>query len=172
MSRILLALITSVVVLTSVPGFAETAGEPAKPAATKVQEFDKQMAQVQENMKKMQEQMELLGQAKDPQARQKLLEEHWATMQNTMQSMAAMWGPNGCMGGSGAGAGAGAMGNRMMGGAMMGWSNAGSYYEKLTPEQQKQWQYMMDRFMPMQQMMMNHMMWHNQWMWQQQPSSK
>ena len=38
--------------------------------------------------------------------------------------------------------------------------------QNLTPEQLKQRQYMMDRWVPMQQMMMDHMMWHQHWMTQ------
>jgi hypothetical protein len=48
-----------------------------------VAEYDKQMAQAQENMKKMQEQMDKIRQTQDPQERQKLLQDHWATMQAT-----------------------------------------------------------------------------------------
>jgi len=48
----------------------------------------------------------------------------------------------------------------MMGGMM--WGN----YQNLTPEQLKQRQYMMDRWVPMQQMMMNQMMQHQYWMTQ------
>ncbi len=36
------------------------------------------------------------------------------------------------------------------------------YYSNLTPEQLKQRQYMTDQYLPMQQMMMDHMMWHQQ----------
>jgi hypothetical protein len=41
----------------------------------------------------------------------------------------------------------------------------GDYYSKLTSEQQQQRQYMIDQYMPMQQMMMDHMMRHQQYMW-------
>ena len=56
-----------------------------------------------------------------------------------------------------------------MGGPTMGWSNTGSYYSKLTPEQMKQRQYMTDQYLAMQQMMMNQMMWHQYWMMGPQP---
>lgn len=127
-----------------------------KEAAPNVSEFDKQMVQVQENMKIMQEQMDKLQQTQDPQARQKLLQDHWATMQKSMGMMNGLWGP-GMMGGP-------MMGGHMMGG-MMGWRGMGDYYSKLTPEQMKQRQYMMDQYMGMQQMMMDHMMQHQQYMW-------
>ena len=134
----------------------------AKPAAPGTAEFDRQMAQAQENMKKMQEQMDRLRQMQDPQARQKLLQEHWATMQNNMQLMQGMWGPG--MMGCCAGGPMMGMGGHMMGGPMWG------DYRRMPPEQLRQRQYMMERYMPMQQMMMDHMMQHQQWMWQpQQP---
>jgi len=38
-------------------------------------------------MKKMQEQMDKIRQTQDPQVRQKLLNEHWTTMQGNMQMM-------------------------------------------------------------------------------------
>ena len=59
--------------------------------------------------------------------------------------------------------GPGRMGEGMMGGNMMGWDHMRGYYSGLTPEQMKQRQYMMDRYMPMQQMMMDHMLWHQRW---------
>lgn len=168
MKNTILAATVSALVFSSMPVLAQpTPGAQAKPTAPNVQEFDKQMAQAQENMKKMQEQMDKIRQTQDPQARQKLLQDHWATMQNNMQMMHGMWGPGGgmgcCMGGPG-------MGSGMMMGPMMGWGHMGGYYSKLTPEQQRQRQYMMDQYMGMQQMMMDHMMQHNQWMWQQPPS--
>ena len=55
-----------------------------------------------------------------------------------------------------------------MGGPTMGWSNTGSYYSKLTPEQMKQRQYMTDQYLRMQQEMMNNMMWHQHY-WMGQP---
>jgi hypothetical protein len=48
---------------------------------------------------------------------------------------------------------------------MMGWRRMGGYYSRLTPEQMKQRQYMMDQYMNMQQMMMDHMMQHHHHMW-------
>jgi hypothetical protein len=57
------------------------------------------------------------------------------------------------------------MDGHMMGDHMMGWRDMGGYYSKLTPEQMKQRQYMMDRYMGMQQRMMDHMMEHQHYMW-------
>lgn len=75
-----------------------------------------------------------------------------------MQMMQGMWDCDGdmgcCMGGPGMGRG------MMMGGPMMGWGHMGGYYSNLTPEQLKQRQYMMDRYMNMQQMMNDQMMQH------------
>ena len=163
MKNTILAAALSAVVLSSMPAFAQPAsGAQANLEPPNVQEFDKRMAQAQENMKKMQEQMDKINQTQDPEARQKLLQEHWATMQNNMQLMHGMWGPGGgmgcCMGGPGMGSG------MMRGGPMMGWGHMGDYYSKLTPEQQQQRQYMIDQYMPMQQMMMDHMMRHQQYM--------
>lgn len=128
--------------------------------APDVAEFDKQMAQMQENMQRMQEQMEKIGRTSDPQERQKLLQEHWETMQNGMTTMHGMWGPGmmGCC-----------SGDTMMGGHMMGWRGMGDYYSKLTPDQLKQRQYMMNRYMGMQQQMMDHMMQRQNYMWMQPP---
>lgn len=50
----------------------------------------------------------------------------------------------------------------------MGWRD----YQSLPPEQLKQRQYMMDRWMGMQQNMMDHMMQHQYWMGQPQPAPK
>ena len=163
MKSTILAAALAAVVFSSMPALAQPApGAQGSPEPPNVQEFDQRMAQVQENMKKMQEQMDKIHQTQDPQARQKLLQDHWTTMQNNMQLMHGMWGSGGgrgcCMGGPG-------MGPGMMRGPMMGWGHMGGYYSKLTPEQQRQRQYMMDQYMPMQQMMMDHMMRHQQYMW-------
>jgi len=155
---ILIATITALAVLPGAATAQQGSGDKAaaaKQVAPNVAEFDKQMAQAQENMKKMQEQMDKIRQTQDPQVRQKLLNENWATMQSNMQMMHGMGGPGmmGCC------AGDHMMG---MGGHMMGWQG----YSKLSPEQMKQRQYMMDRYMGMQQMMMDNMMQHQQYMWQ------
>ena len=166
MKNTILAAALSAVVLSSMPALAQPAsGAQANLEPPNVQEFDKRMAQAQENMKKMQEQMDKINQTQDPEARQKLLQEHWATMQNNMQLMHGMWGPGMmgcCAGGPMMGMGGGpmmGMGGHMMGGPMWG------DYRRMTPEQLRQRQYMMERYMPMQQMMMDHMMRHQQYMW-------
>lgn len=166
----------SVVLLSAVPALAEKtppAGKESQSAqqAPDVAKFDKQMAQIQENLKAMQAQMVKIGQIQDPQERQRLLQEHWTTMQNTSGMMGGMWGPGmmGCCGGGMMGGrmmGGHMTGNHMMGDHMMGWRGMEGYYSNLTPEQMKQRQYMMDQYMGTQQMMMDQMMQHQQWMWQ------
>lgn len=163
MKKTLLVAVMSAVVLSAPPVFAQSAptdkGTQAKSSVPNLAEFDKQMALAQENMKKMQEQMDKIRQTQDPQERQKLLQDHWATMQGGMQMMHGM-GSTGMMGCC---TGGPMTGGHMMGhDMMMGWRG----YSKLTPEQMKQRQYMMDRYMGMQQMMMDHMMQHQQYMWQ------
>ena len=150
--------ILSLGVLLSAPVLAQTAGAGTKASQTQqknvdVAEFDKQAAQIQENFKKMQQQMDQIRATQDPQERQKLMQAHWSTMQGNMNMMQGMWGSGmmGCCGGNGG----------MMGGHMMGWNGMGPYYSKLTPEQLKQRQYMMDQYMGMQQNMMNQMMQQN-----------
>ena len=93
----------------------KSAAQAAQPS---VQEFDKRMAQLQETMKQMQAQMDKVRQTQDPQERQRLLQEHWNSMQAGMATMHGMWGPAGagcCAGGTGMGPG------MMMSGPMMGW---------------------------------------------------
>nr|ART35560.1 A28 [uncultured bacterium] len=128
------------------------------------EEVDKQFTKLQEQMAKMNEQMSKLQETKDPQARQLLLREHWTTMQSAMAMMHGMMG-GGMMGGGMTGSGM--MSGHMMGGPMMMWPD----YRNLTPEQLKQRQYMMDRWMPMQQMMMYHMMQQQNWLSQSPPAA-
>ncbi|SOE87603.1 hypothetical protein SAMN05446935_8251 [Burkholderia sp. YR290] len=116
--------------------------------------FDKNLARFREQMATMQAQMNQIRQTQDPKERQKLLQQHWATMQSAMTTMHDMWGP-------------GMMGHGMMGPGMMGggWGHMGGYYSRLSPEQLRQRQYMTDQYLQMQQEMMNNMMWQQQyWM--------
>ena len=185
MKRTTLIAALAAAMFTTLPAMAEQPASAAKGAHTQqkapnVTEFDKQMAQAQENMKKMQEQMDQLSQTQDPQERQKLLQEHWGTMQNNMQMMHGMWGQGmmGCCAGGhmmnggmmdGHMMNGGMMDGHMMNGHMMGWGGMKGYYSKLTPDQMKQRQYMMDQYMGMQQMMMDHMMQQQNYMWMQSP---
>ena len=97
----------------SAPGLALAApptdapARPAQPASPggNVQDFDKQAAQVRENLENMQKQMDEIQKTTDPDARQKLLLEHRQLMQNTMGMMRQMWtggmGPCCAQGGGG-----------------------------------------------------------------------
>lgn len=97
MKKTILIAVMSALMLPATPVFAQPAAAPAdkaaqaKPSVPNVAEYDKQMAQAQENMKKMQEQMDQIRQTQDPQERQKLLQDHWTTMQGNMQRCMA-WG--------------------------------------------------------------------------------
>jgi len=106
---------------TTMPAMAEQPKPAGKSTEVQqkmpnVSEFDKQMSQAQKNMQKMQEQMDKLSKTQNPQERQKLLQEHWGSMQNNMQMMHGMWGQGmmGCC------AGDHMMGDHMMGDGMMG----------------------------------------------------
>lgn len=166
MKKTILTAALCAVLLSAVPVLAQQTPPVSKDSqvnqqAPDVARFDEQMAQLQENIKKMQEQMNNIRQTQDPQERQRLLQEHWTTMQSGMRMMRGMWGPgmNGCCPG-------GPMtGGHMMSGPMMSWRGTGGYYSQLTPEQMKQRQYMMDQYLSTQQMMMDHMMQHQQYMW-------
>lgn len=124
---------------------AKTKSAPVKPAATS-KEADKQWAEMQENMKKMQAQMEKIHQTTDPKEREKLLQEHMRTMEDTMQVMRGMGG--GMMMGMMDG---GKTGGGMMGGGMMG----GQGSPGATPDKN-----IMERRMDMMHMMMEQMMGH------------
>jgi len=151
------------------------AAAPSQQTTPDPAEFDKQIALVQENLTKMQEQMDRLERTHDPQERQRLLQQHWETMRSAMATMHAMSGATmGCCAGGparGPGKGGHGMGGPMMGGAR-GWAGARGYYSNLTPEQLRQRQYMTDRYLAMQQQMMNHMMWHQHWASQPPPARK
>lgn len=200
-SRLLLATLLATA-FAAQPGIAASSKTPAKNAAStqtdpatqpsppNVDEFDKQYALMQERMTQMHAQMAQIQQTSDPQERQKLLQQHWATMQESFGLMNGMWqrggmgpgmmgggmgmgrgmmmggGPGngpGMMGGAGPGTGPGA-GPGYGGGRMMNWQGMHGYYNKLTPQQQRQRQYMRDQYMGMQQQMMNQMMQRQYWM--------
>ncbi|WP_211193445.1 hypothetical protein [Paraburkholderia sp. UYCP14C] len=131
-----------------------------KPQVQKPAEFDKNLAKLQQLMTQMQGQMDQIRKTQDPQERQRLLQQHWDTMQSAMNIMHGMWG-SGMMG-------PGMMGHGMMGGSGPGWGHTGGYYSNLTPEQLRQRQYMTDQYLKMQQEMMTNMMWHQHY-WMGQP---
>ncbi len=159
-AAIFMGLITGMPVSAQSTNTADKSSKTQKKAPN-IAEFDKQAAQIQENIKAMQAQMDKIRQTQDPQERQKLLQDHWVTMQNNMGMMQGMWG-QGMMGCCGAGNAPG--GWHMGGPGMMGWHGMGGYYSRLTPEQLKQRQYMMDQYLEMQQQMMNHMMFQQNYM--------
>ena len=69
-------------VLLGAPVLAQSAGTGTKSSRSQqknidVAEFDKQAAQIQENFKKMQEQMDKIRATKDPQERQKLMQNQY-----------------------------------------------------------------------------------------------
>lgn len=178
MKRWVLAGAVAAALLSSPPFVAQAQanGEGAKvQAAPDVKAFDQRFEQARAQMQRMQEQMDRIRQAKDPKERQRLMQEHWASMQETMSTMRGLWGP-GMMGG---GAPGGMHGPGMMGGpgmtggpggpGAMGWGGMHRSYSQLTPEQMKQRQYMMEQTMGMQQSMMDHMLQHQQWMMQTPP---
>ena len=107
---------------------------PAKPAMK--MDADKPMDEMQDNMKKMQQQMNKIATTTDQSERQKLMQEHMQTMQETMKAMRSMGGPTMKSGM--------AMGERK-GGAMSG--------SDVKPRQE-----MMEKRMDMMQMMMEQMM--------------
>ncbi|MFY3435159.1 hypothetical protein [Achromobacter sp. SLBN-14] len=145
----------------SAPGLALAApptdapARPAQPASPggNVQDFDKQAAQVRENLENMQKQMDAIQKTTDPDARQKLMLEHRQLMQNTMGMMRQMW-----TGGMGPCCAQGGGGPHHRGGPMMGWNAMRGNYSGLTPEQVREHQYMRDQYMGMQQRMMEQML--------------
>jgi hypothetical protein len=119
--------------LSSPAASAQKRSAPARQALR--MDMDKQMSQMQENMKTMQQQMEKLRATTDPQERQKLMQEHMQTMQENMQAMRAMGGP------------------MMMGSAGAKGSHKHTAHGNMTQRQE-----MMERRMDMMQMMMEQMM--------------
>lgn len=54
---------------------------------------DKDMAPMQDNIKKMQDQMDKIAVTSDPKEREKLMQEHMQTLQENMKAMRSMGGP-------------------------------------------------------------------------------
>lgn len=112
--------VSAAMALTLMPATAQPT-KPATPTTKSGQanpstaEFDKQAAQLQENINKMHEQMSKIQKTPDPQERQRLMQEHWMTMQNSMGMMHGMGGGR-MMRGDGMRSGMGSgMGHGMMG---------------------------------------------------------
>jgi hypothetical protein len=142
--------------------FAQTPAKTDKaatPAASDA-EMDKYYAAMQERYKKMQDQMARLSKTTDPKERQKILEEHWKTMHEGMDTMMGrggmgrgmMMGGMGMMGPGGGGMGVGP-------GGRMG-AGPGPGMGPMSPEMMEQRQRRMEQRMDMMQMMMDQMMQH------------
>ena len=173
MKRLLILVASAAIGFLTPTTFAQQSAPSGKTQATPAPaEVDKQFAKMQERMVTMQEQMDKISKTQNPDERKRLLQDHWTAMQNMMALMRGTTGtmgqgPVGCCGSAGP-MGGPTMMRDMMGVPMMGWGN----YQNLTPDQLRQRQYMMDRMMPMHYMMMDHMMWHQQWMVQPPASSR
>lgn len=74
-----LAVSTTTCAQQQTPGASASPAQPAPPNAA---ELDKRAADCQANRARIQEQMMRLQQTRDPVQRQRLLQEHWATMQS------------------------------------------------------------------------------------------
>ncbi|MBI4936891.1 MAG: hypothetical protein HY846_01480 [Nitrosomonadales bacterium] len=147
-----LTLSTPVLMAAGAPAAKAAAQSKAAPSSA---EQEKQLAQWLEQIRLMQQQMEKIRQTTNPQERQNIMQEHWKTMQQAMQTMNLCCGGvmmeqmhQGCCTG-----GMHGMGGQMPGGPMMG-------NRMMNPE-------MMQNRMDMMQMMMDQMMQHQQWMWPQ-----
>ena len=90
-------------------------------------DMDKQISQMQEHMKVMQQQMEKIRATTDPNERQKLMQEHMQTMQEYMKTMHGMGGPEGgpCMMGGPQDGPGGMSGPQGGSGGMMGGPQSG-----------------------------------------------
>lgn len=139
------ALALSVLLLAGAPATASPPADAGAPAAADAEQFDRQMAQMQANMKAMQEQMDRIATTKDPAERQRLMQQHMASMRSAMSSMHGMMGPGGCC------APGGARGRGMMG-----------HGGPMTPEQMQERHRRMESMMGMQHMMMEQMLLHQQ----------
>jgi hypothetical protein len=160
------AAIAMAALMSLTPGFAQKQSAPPPapyPAAPDVQTFDKKSAELRTLMQKMQDQMARMAQTSDVAERRKLMQEHWEAMQSAMTGMRDLRGP--AMMGTGH-----MMGPGMLGPGMMGWGDMHGYYANLSSEQLQQRRYMVDRYMGMQQIMMDHLMQHRYWMLQLPPA--
>jgi hypothetical protein len=92
-TRLLFAAVLASTVFAPAPLIAQQPG-PGKEAqvqtAPDVKAFDKRLAEADAQFKRMQEQMDRLRQAQDPQERQRLMQEHWASMHSAMTTMHGM----------------------------------------------------------------------------------
>ncbi|SEU23260.1 hypothetical protein SAMN03159335_04095 [Burkholderia cepacia] len=164
MKKLIVAVVASLTVSGQLlPNIAATQTAPTKKSAAapalSTAQFDKQLAQVQEQMKTMQAQMDQIRQTQDPQERQRLMQQALGhDAERHERDARSLWGPGMMRGGGGCCGG--------------GWGHMRSYYSNLTPEQLRQRQYMTDQYLNMQQMM-NNMMWDQQhWTGRQHQQSR
>jgi len=151
MNKTLIAIAMTLALAT--PALAEDAHHPDQAPAAAAQATEKAVPKMQENVKKMEDQLERLAAAKTPEERQKLLMEHMQTMrENMMMGQQIAMGDKGCpmMGMMGGGMGMGMMGGGAM---MMGPGGAGGDAEPMMNRMQQ-----MERRMDMMQMMMERQM--------------
>lgn len=171
MKKTTLAIAVAAFMVSAGPVWAQSgSGSPttAESASTApdVADFDKRMETVQANMRKMEDQMKEIQAAKDTDTRERLLQEHWDVMRDTMRLMHDPQGPGplGCCAFGRQGGRRGPMGP----GRREGWKEMHGYYSGLTDQQLKAHQYMMEQYMSMQQSLMQQMLWHQ--MMQRQPA--
>lgn len=157
------------------PARSRSAVENTQQISINLVEFDRQVARAAENLKQMQQQMEVIQQTKEPQERLRILQEHEMSLQAAMNNLRSMWAP-GLMGCCGSVPPAEErLSSRMTGGPMMGgimnWQSTSGYYTSLTQDQLKQRQYMTDQYLAMQHQVLAHMLQHQHWTQQLQSSS-
>jgi hypothetical protein len=119
---------------------------PTNPTMTKPMDMDRQMPQFQENIKKMQLQMEKIHATTDQKERQTLMQEHMSSMQENMKMMRGMGGPM--------------MGSSMMDGGKHHGMAMGNNNSAMTKADIMQRHEMMVSRMDVMQMMMEQMMQH------------
>ena len=153
MRSLLLLALLGTFSLTTLYAAAQSAPEtPSKPPMTAA-DRDKQMAQMQENLKRMEQLMDRIHKTKDLKVRHELMDEHAKTMQENMQMMRGMGGPT--MMDTMGGGQKGTMGPGMMSGS--GQMTGGNPMAGMDPKQQQEF---MQRRMDMMQMMMEQIMRH------------
>jgi len=161
MKTSLLFIAVTACTLSSIPlASAQDTATPAKPAMS--MEMDAQMSQMQTNMTKMQSQMTKIHATSDPKERQKLMQAHMQTMQESTAMMRTMDKPMRMAGGQGTGMAMG--GDKSTPGqqGMMGGDMSTPGQQGMMGGDMMQRHQMMERRMGMMQMMMDQMLQHQQ----------
>lgn len=175
MKQFLIAAVTAITLSSS---YVALGADKVPTQAEQEKAYQQYMEKMQAHMKLMQEQSAKIQQSKDPKERERLMQEHWTSMQDGMKWMHGTDAMPGCgmmMGGSGTmgnhmmggsccmGGGQNMMGNQghMMGGKghMTGWWDPKDDSKPAMNRRQQ----MMQGCMGMQQNMMDQMMWHQNW---------